>query len=257
MNMPRQRMIKPEFFDSESLSMCSFAARLAFIGLWVMGDDYGNGKFEPHRLRCKIFPMDDGMDDSTFCELLEELEQTGCVKAYEIDGERYLSVPNFATYQTVKRPSKTNIPEPPKSTVGKRFTALVQQWGSSGGAVGEQWDTHPLVDHLAPTAHPKEVKKEGSSCCFTTTTTPACNTDMRSSGAAAADAAPTERQGDRSTDAATSTQGACPECGSVTYRKTDQSGTVGWYCPRCHEVKKSVVGECAPCPDELRKAVMS
>ena len=40
--MSRQRMVKPEFFDSESLAKCSMAARLAFIGLWVEADDFGH-----------------------------------------------------------------------------------------------------------------------------------------------------------------------------------------------------------------------
>ena len=49
--MPRQRMVKPDFFDSGSLAECSRSARLAFIGLWVMGDDNGNVKFSVRKLK--------------------------------------------------------------------------------------------------------------------------------------------------------------------------------------------------------------
>ena len=82
--MPRQRMVKPDFFDSGSLAECSRSARLAFIGLWVMGDDNGNVKFSVRKLKKQIFPFDD-MPDADFVSLLAELERVGCIKAYEVD----------------------------------------------------------------------------------------------------------------------------------------------------------------------------
>lgn len=112
--MPRQRMVKPDFFDSGSLAECSHSARLAFIGLWVMGDDNGNVKFSVKKLKKQIFPFDD-MPDADFVSLLAELERVGCIKAYETDGEEYVSTVNFKVYQTVKNPSKTTVPEPPPS----------------------------------------------------------------------------------------------------------------------------------------------
>ena len=57
--MARQRMIKPEFFSSESLADCSFAARLCFIGLWTCADDNGHIKFAPMSLRKELFGLDD------------------------------------------------------------------------------------------------------------------------------------------------------------------------------------------------------
>jgi len=53
------------------------------------------------------------------------------------------------------------------------------------------------------------------------------------------------------------TQGKCPDCGSVTYRKTSRSGAVSWFCPRCHESKKEPIEEGTACPEEVRKAVLS
>ena len=107
-------MVKPDFFDSGSLAECSHSARLAFIGLWVMGDDNGNVKFSVKKLKKQIFPFDD-MPDADFVSLLAELERVGCIKAYEADGEEYVSTVNFKVYQTVKNPSKTTVPEPPPS----------------------------------------------------------------------------------------------------------------------------------------------
>ena len=45
---------------------------------------------------------------------LAELEDVGCIKAYEAQGDVCISVPNFLTYQTIKNPSKTTVPEPPE-----------------------------------------------------------------------------------------------------------------------------------------------
>lgn len=119
--MPRQRMVKPDFFDSGSLAECSHSARLAFIGLWVMGDDKGNVKLSLRKLRKQIFPFDDVTDDQ-FEGWLAELERVGCIKAYEIDGEEYVTSVNFDIYQTVKNPSKTTIPAPPDSLKKKKKT---------------------------------------------------------------------------------------------------------------------------------------
>ena len=163
MEMPRQRMVKPEFFDSESLGACSMAARLLFIGLWVMGDDYGNVKMQPSRLKMNIFPYD-AITDSEFLGLLRELEQTGCIKGYEVDGERYVNVPNFSVYQTVNRPSKSSVPEPPKSTAKAKRTRVVEEWSKGHGALTESnVDNSVNIDAFnepSMSTHP-ERKKEG------------------------------------------------------------------------------------------------
>ena len=131
--MPRQRMIRPDFFTSESLGECSIPARLAFIGLWVMGDDNGNVKLSVRKLNRQIFALDDTPDDE-FAGYLSELEGQGCIRVYEADGEMYINVPNFAVYQTVKNPSKTSNPLPPdelpKVTMALQMQALPQSYPS-------------------------------------------------------------------------------------------------------------------------------
>lgn len=109
--MARQRMIKPEFFSSETVTECSFAARLCFIGLWCCADDSGHLRFAPKGLRKNIFGLDDVSLDEFFGYLIE-LEKVGCI-AFYTDGEGvFIDVVNFNVYQTVKNPSKTNIPAP-------------------------------------------------------------------------------------------------------------------------------------------------
>ena len=104
-------MIKPEFFSSETVTECSFAARLCFIGLWCCADDKGHLKFAPKGLRKDIFGLDDvSLDD--FLGFLVELEDVGCIAFYTNEKDVYIDVVNFSVYQTVNNPSKTNLPEP-------------------------------------------------------------------------------------------------------------------------------------------------
>ena len=157
--MGRQRMVKPEFFDSESVGTCSIAARLAFIGLWVTSDDFGNQKAQAGRLRLRVFPYDE-MTDEDFMALLCELEEVGCIKGYEIDGTRYINIPNFQIYQTVNRPSKSSVPEPPKRTARAASTALIKGWMRTHGALTEHSrSTHGLTEGSVSTH--RERKKEG------------------------------------------------------------------------------------------------
>lgn len=157
--MARQRMVKPDFFASESLGACRPEARLAFIGLWVEADDKGHLKCQFRKLRNKIFPYD-AITDMSFAYLLAELERVGCISGYEVGGERYLCVRNFSTYQTIQRPSKTNIPEPP---MGAARTHVLPSW------IAEMWPLDGVENPVENTAlnecslstHPKERKKEG------------------------------------------------------------------------------------------------
>lgn len=219
--MPRQRMVKPEFFDSESLAMCSVGARLCFIGLWVMGDDYGNQKCQFVRLKHRIFPFDD-MPDETFAGYLEELESVGCIKAYEVDGERFITTPNFTTYQTVRKPSKSSTPEPPKSVARQRRTSLIHQWRTSDAPVVDDGCSDAPVTHQYATSDP-ERKKEGS------------NFSLREKIAneREREAAAVERS------TAMRSNGLCPDCsGPLRFVPGSWDTADQWWCDKCRSMKE-------------------
>ena len=150
--MPRQRMIRPDFFASASLAECSHSARLAFIGLWCMGDDNGNAKLSVKKLNRQIFALDD-IPDNEFAGYLGELEEQGCIRVYSAEGETYVNVPNFLLYQTVKNPSKTANPEPPDG-LGKR-THHFSRAGATPALPQHYPSDNPLVTLN------KESSKEG------------------------------------------------------------------------------------------------
>lgn len=156
--MPRQRMIKAEFFDSGSLALVPVFARYLFIGLWVFADDNGNLKYQTLKLRKQVFPYDD-MTEQAFIDALVRLEDIGCIYGYEVDGERYITIPNFLTYQNINRPSSTTIPEPGKVTDKHQIRA----WNTSVGqltedSVNTHCHAHDSEDSVS--THP-ERKKEG------------------------------------------------------------------------------------------------
>lgn len=169
-------MIKPEFFDSESLGKCSIEARMLFVGLWVMGDDFGRQKAQLSKIKMQVFPYDE-MSTEHLLDLLCELEEVGCIRGYEVDEQRYICIPNFSCYQTVRKPSKSAIPEPPEEAVRTNASPVMHQWRTSDVPVQDQCRTDTrtckstsLVQHQYVTSDAKERKKEGSSCCLTTTT---------------------------------------------------------------------------------------
>lgn len=214
-------MIKPEFFDSESLGACSVEARYCFIGLWVNSDDFGNQKMQPRKLRLRIFPYD-RIGDSGFMELLRELEEVGCIKGYEVDGARYINIPNFAVYQTVNRPTKSSIPEPSAKVAKARRTDVLESWMNGNGELSEC----SLFSEGPHTTQPKERKKEGSKGVLTDSF---ANERSASDGAAAAEAAPPSAP-------------ICPLCSKPLKSRFTAEG-IEWTCELCGKVKEPAYGE--------------
>lgn len=104
----RQRMIKPEFFSSESMADCSIGARLCFIGLWCCADDEGRMVFAERSLKKDIFGLDD-VSAEEFLGFLVELENVGSIKALTDGEEVYIVIPHFSVYQTINKPRKSTI----------------------------------------------------------------------------------------------------------------------------------------------------
>ena len=148
-------MIKPDFFDSDSLAAVHPMTRFLFIGLWVIADDAGNLKYNPRKIRLQVFPYDEIPDREIELQL-SQLEKIGCIYGYEADGERLITIPNFLTYQTINRPSKSTIPAPKKA----KNEGLITKW-ISGGKQGQNMNTHGVFSEYSVSTHSNKVSKEG------------------------------------------------------------------------------------------------
>lgn len=105
--MPRNRMIKPDFWTNDKVVQCTIIARALFIGMWNFADDNGNLDQSTNQLKLQIFPAD-SVDVGL---LLEELIENKLVTEYEVDGKKYLHINGFWKHQQISRPSKPRCPE--------------------------------------------------------------------------------------------------------------------------------------------------
>lgn len=147
--MPRNRMIKPEFWISEQVLNCSPMARLLFIGIWNFSDDNGVHPAAYKKLKAEIFPTDD-------CSIKEiqswvsELMQQGLLNEYTVTDKTYWIVTGWGKHQTIKYPTyiyptepineeqSTNIDEDSSNIeeitlphCNMTFSVLTEDWGST------------------------------------------------------------------------------------------------------------------------------
>lgn len=102
--MPRQRIIKPDFWADEKIGKLSLLARLLFIGIWNFADDKGICRSSPAFLRSQIFQYDE-FSLGEINAALKELQLSERVNLAEISGESFLIVNNFRKHQRIDRPS--------------------------------------------------------------------------------------------------------------------------------------------------------
>ncbi|WP_338762063.1 hypothetical protein [Massilia sp. METH4] len=107
--MARARNIKPGFFTNEELVELPFSTRLLFIGLWTVADREGRLEDKPKRIKMHLFPADDIDVDAALCQL----EASGFLARYEVNGARYIQVLAFRKHQNPHRDEKASlIPAP-------------------------------------------------------------------------------------------------------------------------------------------------
>jgi len=111
--MPRNRMIKVDFWDDEKLAAISRDARLTYVALWNFSDDYGVVKGHHAWLKNNIYPYDESLKLETFTKWLLELETLNRIIPFSTNGEIYYYIPTFLDHQTINRPSLQRNPEPP------------------------------------------------------------------------------------------------------------------------------------------------
>lgn len=125
--MARARNIKPSFFTNEQLAECSIEARLLFVGLWTLADREGRLEDRPKKIRAEVFPY-----DLCDCEpLLAELHKHGFIVRYQVDGSRYIQIPNFLKHQHPHKQEKASSIPAPTLTLLDEGVAITGQ--SSGG----------------------------------------------------------------------------------------------------------------------------
>jgi hypothetical protein len=137
--MARARNIKPGFFTNADLIECEPLARLLFAGLWCEADRRGILEDRPKTLKIKILPG----DNCDVGELLTDLERTGFIQRYEVNGQRCILILNFEKHQHPHQNEQpNNLPAPEQHQ-----TSTVQAPEQSGVNVNLLPITDPLLPH--------------------------------------------------------------------------------------------------------------
>lgn len=102
----RNRMIKPEFWQSKTLRKCSLEARLLFIGLWNFCDDYGVCLDSNRKILGEVFPFDENISEKRLEKWKNELITNKLVIPVEYDSTKYLIIRSWFEHQIVPNPSK-------------------------------------------------------------------------------------------------------------------------------------------------------
>ena len=104
--MARNRMIKPEYWTSKTISKLSFLARLLFIGLWNFSDDYGVLLYNTRKILGDVFPNDLDVNEKKVAELLQEIISFKLLTPVTHKETDYLIVSSWKEHQTVPNPNK-------------------------------------------------------------------------------------------------------------------------------------------------------
>jgi len=108
--MARARNIKPSFFQNEELGELLPIERLAFIGMWTIADFKGCIELRPKRLKVQLLPY----DECDFESIVINLEKSGFISIYSVQGQRYIKIINFEKHQNPhknERESGSDIPD--------------------------------------------------------------------------------------------------------------------------------------------------
>lgn len=118
--MARARIIKPGFFTNEELGSCPMQTRLLYIGLWTLADRAGILEYRPLRIKAQIFPFDSVNVEKS----LSQLAERGLILIYQVDTEKYISIPSWQKHQ------KPHAKEQPSSLPAPTLVVVDHNLGS-------------------------------------------------------------------------------------------------------------------------------
>lgn len=116
--MARARNIKPSFFVNEELGELEPLARLAFIGMWTIADFKGCFEFKPKRLKVQLLPY----DECDFEQIAINLDKSGFISIYTVQGQRYIKILNFEKHQNPHKNERESGSEIPDISLSNEFS---------------------------------------------------------------------------------------------------------------------------------------
>ena len=169
----RIRSIKPEWLEDEKLAAASDEARLLSIGLLLIADDYGRGRAHPSFIASQVWAYSresrEGLGNlARASRAIAELAGLGFVKIYDVAGQRYFAVINWAKHQRVDHAGKPRVPGPqegepvelPPSPASPEEQAAPPS-PASASAAAPPVAVEPVKAALAPAEPPTSAESTG------------------------------------------------------------------------------------------------
>lgn len=116
--MARVRLLNPEIYMDEEISMLSLGARWLFAGLWTIADREGRLEDLPNKIRAQLFPYEPELNVAAMlCELAaQRTNGIGFLTRYEVEGKNCIQINNFLRHQKPHpRETESRLPAPKAS----------------------------------------------------------------------------------------------------------------------------------------------
>lgn len=134
--MPRNRMIKPQFWDDSKIAKISRDARLLYIGMWNFCDDLGIIRADVVWLKSKIFPFDQ-IQIQQFEKICQEILRNGFISLFSYRNEKFYYLPKFSLHQKINKPNFEDV-NVPKGILFKNLDKITEQSRINHGLITEQ-----------------------------------------------------------------------------------------------------------------------
>ena len=113
--MARIRTLKPEAWQDRKVRQQGRDQRLLFVGLITMADDEGRLHALPATTIGNVYPGDEDVTGAMVEGWLIDLERSGLIVRYDVDGDPYVWLPGWSKHQKISHPSKSTLPPPPET----------------------------------------------------------------------------------------------------------------------------------------------
>jgi hypothetical protein len=146
--MPRIRTLKPEAPQHRKVGRLSIWARWLWVVMITQADDEGRLVADPGQLRVIAFGYDK-LSDGRVMQCLEEIQATGLIRLYTVEGTLYADFPSWEAHQRISHPCPSKLPSyqdsgnfqnPPESS-----STIKDQGRDQGSRNGREWSGSAVV----------------------------------------------------------------------------------------------------------------
>lgn len=110
MKQRKGRMLRENCLESKKLAKATHAANNLWFRLLVKVDDYGNFLDDAAVIKTGCFLWRPGLKNSHVKRLVDELQRTGLLSRYEVNGERFIHLERFEDFQELRYERAARFP---------------------------------------------------------------------------------------------------------------------------------------------------